>query len=163
FEFNLSLDDSDQVEIGQLSPPGSGSSSGKTPPSSSKKQRSPAPKPGSDSDVRLVPDGSDVDFEVPLKDEPATPKAPTVSTRRPTTLNPGQTKKPSTLGPPTKRPSKLSPPDSSVHMSMEDEPDSDVKMVYEAEDAVSLGPTHGKKASDSDIRLEQSKPPVKRE
>src|SRR5262245_45814048 len=163
FEFNLSLDDSDQVEIGQLPPPGSGTSSSKGPPSSGKKQRSPAPKPGSDSDVRLVPDGRDVDFEVPLEDEPVTPKAPTVSTRRPSTLNPSQSKKPSTLGPPGKRPSKLSSPDSSVQMvPMDDEPDSDVKMVLEQDEAVGLGPSRPKSASDSDIRLEHSKPGERR-
>src|SRR5436305_11507302 len=68
FEFRLSPEDSaDQVEIGHLPPPGQGGSKG-GPSSSGRKQRSPAPKPGSDSDVRLVPDGSDVDFAIPHDD-----------------------------------------------------------------------------------------------
>jgi excisionase family DNA binding protein len=177
FDFNLSVDDdSDQVEIGHL-PPSSGGSKGG--PSSSGRKRSPPPEPGSDSDVRLVPDGGDVDFELSAEDGPASPapKAPSSSTRRPSTVGPGQPKKPSSSlapgeKPPKgktgsgsgKRPSKISSPDSSVRMvPMGDESDSDVKMVLEPDDAVSLGPSRGKSASDSDIRLEHSKPGGKKE
>ncbi|MBI1915914.1 MAG: hypothetical protein HYS12_14440 [Planctomycetes bacterium] len=162
FEYNLSLEDSDQVEIGQLPPAGPGGSKG-GPSSSGRKQRSPAPKPGSDSDVRLVPDGSDVDFQVPHEDSATTPKAPAVSTHRPSTVNPGQSKKPGTMPPAGKRPGKISSPDSSVQMvPMEDDSDSDVKMVLEPEDSAALGSGRSKTASDSDIRLEHSKPGEKK-
>jgi len=161
FDFNLSLEDSDQVEIGQLPPAGPGGSKG-GPSSSGRKHRSPAPKPGSDSDVRLVPDGSDVDFEVPLGDSANQPKPPTVSGRRPSTLNPGQTRKPISPPPSPRRPSKLSNPDSSVQMvPLEDSSDSDVKMPLEPEDSTSVG--RGKSASDSDIRVEPSRPGQKRD
>lgn len=60
FTFSLGADDDERIEIGQELGRESGSQK-----SSSKHGRgptSPAPKPGSDSDVRLVPEGSDVTF-----------------------------------------------------------------------------------------------------
>src|SRR5262245_46076033 len=61
--FEFSLGASDQVEIGQELPrPGSKGS--KVGPRSKVGPKSPTPKPGSDSDVRLVSDGSDVSFRV---------------------------------------------------------------------------------------------------
>src|SRR5262249_1383797 len=61
FHFSLSLDEEEaQVQLGSLPPAGPGGSKS----GSKKGPPSPAPKPGSDSDVRLVNDGSDVDFSV---------------------------------------------------------------------------------------------------
>jgi excisionase family DNA binding protein len=63
FDFQLSSDD--QVEIGQELAAKSGSGSGKKSDKSNRPgPKSPPPKPGSDSDVRLVAEGSDLDFEV---------------------------------------------------------------------------------------------------
>jgi hypothetical protein len=58
------VDDSDQVEIGQEAL--SGSSAGRKKPGgkSSAKNLSPPPKPGSDSDVRLVAEGSELGFQI---------------------------------------------------------------------------------------------------
>jgi excisionase family DNA binding protein len=68
FDFSLSPDDSDQVEIGQELHLEGSSASGKSGAKSGSGRKltgakSPPPKVGSDSDVRLVPDGSDVDFQ----------------------------------------------------------------------------------------------------
>src|SRR5439155_5090339 len=105
-----------------------------------------------------VPDGSDVDFEVPHEDSGTVPKAPTVSGRRPSTINPGQAKRPSTLPGGGKRPGKASGPDSSVQMvPLDESSDSDVK-VHEPEGVgLDSGRSKSKTASDSDIRLEQSR------
>src|SRR6266851_4592799 len=62
FDFQLSPDD--QVEIGQELPAKTGSGSGKKSDKNRPSSKSPPPKPGSDSDVRLVAEGSDLDFEV---------------------------------------------------------------------------------------------------
>jgi hypothetical protein len=72
FKFGLGADDTDLVEIGQEilgeAGPSKPASSGKLGP------KSPTPKPGSDSDVRLVADGSDsslqavTESDVPLAD-----------------------------------------------------------------------------------------------
>ncbi len=142
FDFSLSLDEEEeQVQLGSL-PPRSASSS----KSGSKKSRlgppvSPAPKPGSDSGVRLVPDAGEVDFDLPLDDAPAPP--PTPSSRKKSKL------------------SKLAAgPDSGVRIVPLDPSDSDVKMVHEqgGDDVVSLGGNKPMSASDSDIRLEQHTP-----
>jgi excisionase family DNA binding protein len=58
------LNPDDQVEIGQELPAKSGSGSGKKSDKNRPGSKSPPPKPGSDSDVRLVAEGSDLDFEV---------------------------------------------------------------------------------------------------
>jgi hypothetical protein len=61
FDFQVSSDD-ESVQIGQeLSSEGGSSKKGSK---SGKQAKSPPPKPGSDSDVRLVADGSDLDFQV---------------------------------------------------------------------------------------------------
>jgi hypothetical protein len=60
--YDYQMNPDDQVEIGQELPSKSGSGSGKK--SSKPGSKSPPPKPGSDSDVRLVAEGSDLDFEV---------------------------------------------------------------------------------------------------
>ena len=120
--FDLGIDDEDEenVDIG-LEKIGGGSSA--------------SPKPGSDSDVRLVSDGSDLDLEMEASsdDVPAVPDS----------------------GPIGKDSSKKSG-DSGVRIvPLDDASDSDVKMVTEDEDEVTLG--EGKKtrgASDSDIRIE---------
>ena len=66
FNFPLGAD-SDQVEIGQEIIADTPSGSRKVPSKGGSKAqgpKSPPPKPGSDSDVRLVADGSDVSFQV---------------------------------------------------------------------------------------------------
>jgi excisionase family DNA binding protein len=110
--------------------------------------RSPAPKPGSDSDVRLVSDSSDLDLHVgPESDvkmvEDAVPGSTPSSARR--KAGPG--------------PDEPASGDSPVRIvPMEAASDSDVRMVSSgAEDsAVGLGRQVAKKPSDSDIRLEQA-------
>ncbi len=144
FDFSLT-DDSDQVEIGQeLQGGSSASSSGRSSPASSGRlgsPRSPAPKPGSDSDVRLVADGSELDFQV--SDESA-PKSSS-----------GSGKKKGTSAP-------TSRPDSGARIvPLADDSDSDVKMVLDEDDAVVLGGGKQKSGSDSDIRLEHTEPPVR--
>ena len=66
FDFSLTPEDSGQVEIGQELRGGSAGGGPKSKGPSSKKLGpiSPAPKPGSDSDVRLVADGSDLGFQI---------------------------------------------------------------------------------------------------
>jgi excisionase family DNA binding protein len=133
FDFTLSTDDSDQVEIGQELHLGGSSKSGPK----SGKSKSPPPKAGSDSDVRLVPDGSDLDFKVKGSDvkmvDPTGPRSPSP-------------KKPKTP-PPSKR------RDSGVHVvPLDTHSDSDVKMVSEPDSAVPLGDSD-KAASDSNVRL----------
>jgi hypothetical protein len=149
FDFSLPTEDSDQVEIGQELRPESGSSArvgkGGRKPGSGK---SPTPKPGSDSDVRLVPDGSNLDFQiasdsdVKMVDEPAPPA------------------KPAATPPKRKTGSSKSRLDSGVQMvPLEGEGDSDVRMVDAgpADSSVSLGKPP-KTGSDSDIRLESPPP-----
>jgi hypothetical protein len=60
FDFQVSGDD-ESVQIGQELAHEGGSKKGSK---SGKQVKSPPPKPGSDSDVRLVADGSDLDFQV---------------------------------------------------------------------------------------------------
>lgn len=125
FDFNLGTDDSDE-EVPLGAEPSGDSPSGKKKGSSSKQGRTPRPaKSGSDSDVRLVADGSDLDFrvasdsEVKMVDEPATSK----SGARKAKADGGS--------------------------------DSDVKIVPAgSDDDISLGQKPVKSASDSDIRLE---------
>ena len=149
FEFDLTLDDSDQVEIGQEMPSSAGGSKGgksgkSNPPRTPSKPggpRSPAPKPGSDSDVRLVDDGSDLDFRIPVESKAAPAPSKPPSSRK-------------------KGASKLAGPDSGVRIvPLDDSSDSDIRMVPDGDDVVSLGSTRPKSASDSDIRMEDSKPP----
>jgi excisionase family DNA binding protein len=148
FDFTLNVDESDQVEIGQELPRPGGSSPSKGGRSSSKSKlagpKSPPPKPGSDSDVRLVPDGSDLDFQVAsdsdvkLSDSPA----PTTSSSR---KLPGAKPK-SVLKPPSTR------RDSSVKMvPIDDSPG----LPGDSSDETRVpgsGPV--KAPSDSDVRID---------
>src|SRR5262249_35778364 len=115
FDFSLSVEDSDQVEIGQElsleSPSSKKASPGGRKPGSPKPA---APKSGSDSDVRLIADGSDLEFQiasdsdVKMIEEPA--PAASGSAARKATPKPEQ-------------------PDSGVRLIPLDEPsDSDVKI-----------------------------------
>src|SRR5439155_10070895 len=65
FTFGLG-DSSDQVEIGQeiISESPSGAKSGSKSGGRGSGPKSPPPKPGSDSDVRLVADGSGVGYQI---------------------------------------------------------------------------------------------------
>src|SRR5262245_55137396 len=141
FDFNLSTDDSDQVEIGQELHLGGSSKSGPK----SGKSKSPPPKAGSDSDVRLVPDGSDLDFQVKSDSDvkivdPGGPKSPTP-------------KKPKTPPPGPRR-------DSGVHVvPLDTQSDSDVKMVSEHDSNVPLGGPGDKAASDSNVRIVHAEGP----
>jgi hypothetical protein len=131
------LGEDDSVEIGRE--PATASGSGK-PKSSSKSGRTPTPKPGSDSDVRLVADGSDLDFQV--------------SDDSRIRLEEAATAKPS-----SSRANRERKTDSDVRMIPPDvQSDSDVKIVEPPGDSkIVLGREGAKKASDSDIRLEPEK------
>lgn len=151
FDFSLNLDEEEeQVQLGMLPPSGGPSSkSGGGKKKSKLGPPSPSPKPGSDSDVRLVGDGNELDFTLPLEEN--TPSPPSAK---------GKSK----LGPRTpdlkkKRPSQLGGPDSGVRIVPLDPSDSDVKMVMEtgADDAIAIGGAKKQSASDSDIRLEKLK------
>jgi excisionase family DNA binding protein len=144
--FNFSLgDSSDQVEIGQEiiseTPSGAQKVAGKGGSSSRRLggPKSPPPKPGSDSDVRLVADGSDLGFQIAgEKTEPdvAGPKSGPKSGARKKPQGPKQ--------------------DSGVRLvPMEAESDSDVKIVPDSRDDVSvIGNQPPKSGTDSYIRLE---------
>ncbi len=114
----------DQVDIGAHHPSDKPSSKRRTSAS-----KSPTPRPGSDSDVRLVADGSDLDFQiagdsdVKMVDEP---------------------------GPKSSSGVRVVPP--------EGKSDSDVKIVPDAADsgAVPIHATPAKGPSDSDIRLQST-------
>jgi excisionase family DNA binding protein len=147
FKFSVDVDESDEVPIGQ-EPVGStktpsrsptGTKKPATPPPSA--PRSPQPKGGSsDSDVRLVLDGSDLDFHIDPEDPVKAPVSPVP--------------KPSNK-------SRISPPtgsDSGVRIvPLEDPSDSDVKIVpAPASDSdIPVGQSYNKKPSDSDIRIEE--------
>ena len=151
--FNFGLGgESDQVEIGQEiisdTPSGSrkvkgGSSSRLVGPKSGPKSapksgpKSPPPKPGSDSDVRLVADGSDVTFQVAPDSDVRVTEAP---------------------GSPKSSVRKKAPPkeDSGVRLvPMDSESDSDVKIVPDSKDQIdAIGGGAAKSGTDSDIRLE---------
>ncbi|HLN27817.1 MAG TPA: helix-turn-helix domain-containing protein [Gemmataceae bacterium] len=133
--------ESDQVEIGQeiISESASGSrKTGSKGGSKSGGPKSPTPKPGSDSDVRLVADGSDLGFKVQsdsdVKVEGTGGSKPKSSVRKP--------------GPKQDSGVKLVP--------MDTKSDSDVKIVADStEDITILGPS-SKPGSDSDIKLDSS-------
>jgi excisionase family DNA binding protein len=99
--------------------------------------KSPPPKPGSDSDVRLVADGSDLGLSIAsdsdVKLEDSGPK----SKSRPRKSGPKQ--------------------DSGSKIVMEGESDSDVKIVPDSSSDVDVlgGQTGPKGSTDSDVRLEQ--------
>ena len=135
FDFALGGDESESVEIGQEPVSGGSKSKG------SKSGRTPATKPGSDSDVRLVADGSDLDFQVAedsrIRLEEAGPGSKSGSGR-------GRKEKKSGSD------VRIVPP--------EVQSDSDVKIVESSHDSnIVIGREGTKKASDSDIRLEPEK------
>jgi excisionase family DNA binding protein len=128
--------------------------------------KSPTPKPGSDSDVRLVADGSDMDFQISLDsdaklvdDSGPQPKSPSPARGRtgmtgPVSPQPGKS--------PVRR-SGLNPPapplDSGVRLVPLDS-DSDVRIVGGVEEGeLPIGAQPPRSASDSDIRLEKHKVP----
>jgi excisionase family DNA binding protein len=123
--------ESDQVEIGQeiISETPSGRAKVGGSKSSARRAKPPTPKPGSDSDVRLVAEGSDVGFQVAPGQAGAPPKS-------------GAKKK----------------GDSGVRLvPMGTESDSDVKIVPDkSEDSAVIGGQPHKTHSDSDVRLESS-------
>jgi excisionase family DNA binding protein len=159
FDFTLQTEDDDRVEIGQELHTGSSAASKKGP--SSKKLSSgpvsPQPKPGSDSDVRLVADGSDLGFQVSSDSD-----VKVVDESGPTS---SQTVKAPSSKPPSSRRNKGpmidSGSDSGVRLAGIEESDSDVKILPAgAEDSASVrlgekGPSTG---SDSDVRLDPNSP-----
>lgn len=127
-DFKFDDDDSDEVALGNEKP------SAKSGPRSSKSSsRLNPPKPGSDSDVRLVLDGGlefDIDLDSDVKVESPSPKP-----------KPGGRK------------SKLSAGDSGVRLvPPDDSPDSEVKLEPSGKDSGKSKKNRG--PSDSDIRLE---------
>jgi hypothetical protein len=165
-------DDTDEAPIGKepaaafgkSGPPSSKNKPASPPPKVSRRptmtqpsgMKSPPPRGASDSDVRLVPEGSGLDFQV-------VPEAPKSSGAGSTPSNKsGATR--------SSRPSKLGkspdPADSGVRIvPMEDASDSDVKITPDSgrgESALSGRMSSAKKPSDSDIRLEDSVKPAKK-
>jgi hypothetical protein len=136
--FNFGLGgEGDQVEIGQEiiaeTPSGSRKVAGSK--SGAKKPKTPTPKPGSDSDVRLVADGSDVGFQI-AGDKPPSGTAP-------------------------KSGSKKKKEDSGVRLvPMDSGAESDVQMIPDSKDDLSavIGHQGPKSHSDSDVRLESPNP-----
>ncbi|HBI43208.1 MAG TPA: hypothetical protein DDY78_10185 [Planctomycetales bacterium] len=112
--------------------------------------KSPPPRNASDSDVRLVPEGSGLDFQV----VPEGPKSSSAGSSPSGKSGPPRSNRPSKLG---KHPD---PPDSGVRIvPLDDASDSDVKITPDSgrgESALSGRLTSAKKPSDSDIRLEDS-------
>ncbi len=130
----------------KLGPP---SKSGRKPTQTSG-AKSPPPKKASDSDVRLVADGSALDFQVAQD----APKSPAPGRGAPSDKSDGARKT---------RPSKLNradaAPDSGVRIvPLDDASDSDVKITPDAgmSDSALAPPRSGTNLSDSDIRLEDS-------
>jgi excisionase family DNA binding protein len=156
--FDLGPGDSADVPIGHEPLDASGSASkrsGRSPrPAGSKSPapRSPAPKSGSDSDVRLVADASDLEFQiaadsdVKMVDEGSSPSRSGVSGPKSGIGSKSGVRK----GPGDSH-------DSEVRIvPMMDVPsDSDVR-IADAEGSVELGHPPAKKHSDSDIRLEEA-------
>jgi excisionase family DNA binding protein len=161
FNFSLSTDESEEVPIG------------KEPPSSEKKSGSGArktgssktpPKASSDSDVRLVMDGSDVDFVIDVDSKGHGSKPPG---SKPPGSKPPASKTPESKGPVSPRPkvgsskSRLGGPpkdDSGVRIVPLDQPsDSDVKVRPSSphDSDIPVGEQPTKRPSDSDIRIEE--------
>lgn len=179
FDFDV---DADKVDVGaDLPVPGSGARS----KPGSKGRKAPTPVPGSDSDVRLVADGSDVTFSVPkdsdikipdsdvkISPDPLKPKTglnpppPSSGAKRPSQLALGSGTKPkSKLGAPSSAAKQASPrpgntpqpADSGVRLVPMDD-DSDVKLHGSSDDVpLGLGPDAG--TSDSNVRLEKPQLP----
>jgi excisionase family DNA binding protein len=112
-----------------------------SPSSRRKAGKSPSPKPGSDSDVKLVPDESDVDFRIPADDSKAKPASPK-------SKSPGAKKKTDSSGPIPAKPS------SSRKSGLGPVIDSGVRLVPMEDEAGGASPPPPKSPSDSDIRIE---------
>jgi hypothetical protein len=135
FPFGLGTD-TEQIDLGASSGSPSGVKSGGK--SSSKGPKSPTQKPGSDSDVRLVPDGSNVAFAV-NKDSDIKLVDDSES------ASPSGKKKAS--GPKADSGVKLVPMDAG--------PQSPVRLTpHEDDDSAVLGGPPSRTSSDSDVRLE---------
>lgn len=158
--------ESESVDLGADVLGASGDSKSKPPGSKSKKVPTPLPtKPGSDSDVRLVSDGSDVSFSVPkdsdikladsdvkISPDPLKPKTamhtpPPGSGSRPKAKPASDPKK---VPPP---PASPQPADSGVRLVPMDS-DSDVKLIG-SDEQVPLGDPGVTSASDSNVRLDK--------
>ncbi|MBI3821069.1 MAG: hypothetical protein HY289_00140 [Planctomycetes bacterium] len=174
FDFDV---DADNVDVGNDLPvPGSGA---KSKPPGSKGRKAPTPTPGSDSDVRLVADGSDVTFSVPkdsdikipdsdvkISPDPLKPKTgfvppqATSGAKRPSQLAIGSGAKPkSKLGAPSsgaRKGTTPQPADSGVRLVPMDD-DSDVKL--HGSDDVPLGQGPDLTSTDSNVRLEKPQLP----
>ncbi len=160
--FNFALDsDDDQVQIGQEILGGTSPSGKKV---DSKRGGPSTPKPGSDSDVRLVADGSDLDFHIAsdsdVKLEDAGPKSGGSKSggpkSGPKSGGPKSGPKSGAGAPPGTPPRRTGAHlDSGVRL-VDMDSDSDVKIVGadNADSDVPLGRQPPKGASDSDIRLE---------
>jgi excisionase family DNA binding protein len=163
FDFSLSTDDEPSASRKPSPPPaakqsGPGSGPKRAPEPKRQSKLSPPPR-SSDSDVRLVADGSDLDFQLSLDDNPAPPKSP--SPGRKSRLSPGGGKPPSSKTGAGKSGSARKK-DSSVRLTPpEPGSDSDVKIVPDdpADSSVPIAQQPRSKApSDSDIRLEGASP-----
>jgi hypothetical protein len=113
----------------------------KSPSPKSPTPKSPPPKASSDSDVRLVMDGSDLNFQLAAESDVPVGKAPAAPP--PSGSQKGKTE---------------AKPDSGVRIvPLDKTSDSDVKIVPDESD-VALGGPKAKTPSDSDIRLEPHTP-----
>lgn len=156
FNFSLDPSESDEVPLGKDPSassghgPRSGSGSGSRKTGSSKS----SPKAASDSDVRLVMDGGDVNFAAPDAGKPSASKGPiSPPPKAPISPPPGKP------GSSKSRKAPMVQDESGVRIVPLDKPsDSDVKIEPSRHDSdISTGkrkPT--KKASDSDIRIEEA-------
>ncbi|HTU18059.1 MAG TPA: helix-turn-helix domain-containing protein [Gemmataceae bacterium] len=152
FNFSLDAGDSDEVPLGK-DPAASGSRSA---PGSRKtgSSKSPPPKASSDSDVRLVLEGSDVNFAV----DPGSSKAP--ASKGPVSPPPKAPLSPAPKpGSSKSRKAPIVQDESGVRIVPLDQPsDSDVKIEpsqHDSDVAASGKRKPTKKASDSDIRIEE--------
>lgn len=161
--FDFALDDSEDVD---LAIPKSGAKS------KAKKPVSPVPQAGSDSDVRLVADGSDVTFSIPkdsdiklVESDPKAPKSgalpPSSTKRSQSALDSGPKSKSKLAGPATpakpvspKPASGPQPVDSGVRLVPLDD-DSDVKLHGSSSDELPLGEGGTPTGGDSNVRLEK--------
>jgi len=160
--FDFSLGEGDQVEIGREplfeAPGGSKRSAGK--PSSKRGiggGRTPPPKPGSDSDVRLVAEGSDVGFQL-APDSKGKPDSKVKPDSSKVKLGEG----PASGARPASKKTQMAPgSDSGVRLvPMGTEADSDVKIVPDSGEHEPVPPAkEAKPGTDSDIRIEPAPGP----
>jgi hypothetical protein len=156
--FDVGPEDSAEVPIGleKLGESG-GSKSGSGRPAGSKSPvpRSPAPKSGSDSDVRLVSDSSELEFQIAADSDVKMVDEASSASRS------GISKSGAPKSGPRKGPGESHDSDVRI-VPMEVKSDSDVRIADEAEGSVELGKPPAKKHSDSDIRLEEAGTPPPR-